>query len=63
MSFFEAKITFDRHSPLQLHSMSIDTVGFTFVGDLGVISTPVVHSSNWDMEEQQNVPYSFRSHH
>lgn len=60
---FEARLTFDRHPPLQLRSTSMDAAAITFMEDLGVISTPVVHSSNWGMEEQHNGPHSFRSNH
>lgn len=61
--FVEARLTFDRHLPLQLRSISMDPVAITFMEDLGVISTPVVYSSNGGMEEWHNGPYSFRSHH
>ena len=61
--FFEARLTFDRHLPLQLQSISMNTVAITFMEDLGVISTPIVHSSNWCTEERHNGPHNFRSHH
>lgn len=48
--FFETRFTFDRHSPLQLQSISVDTVAVFFMKDLGL------HSSNWDMRQQHNGP-------
>lgn len=48
--FFETRLTFDRHPPLQLQSISMDTAAVIFMEDLAL------HSSNWGMREQHNGP-------
>lgn len=47
---FETSLAFDRHPPLQLQSISVDTVAVIFIEDLGL------HSSNWGMRKQHNGP-------
>lgn len=46
--FFETRLTFHRHPPLQLQNISVDTVAVIFMEDLGL------NSSNWGMREQHN---------